>query len=177
MKLQKGKSAVWVTYYFSNLCLMSLVILMRGVFSYAKIEKGNGLKSCIVGKAENVQEEASKLLRSLRIIIMSKTISFFLTFYGGKRWTTSLHQQLSFCHYLDALVPVQMPFLMVLCFLDLQTVESCKKPSSVQMVKRLDFSNLLGLDTNLKNGRWACEINFDLLWHVHTENRFSVCWA
>ncbi|XP_050941994.1 DNA mismatch repair protein MSH1, mitochondrial isoform X3 [Cucumis melo] len=33
-----------------------------------------------------------------------------------------------------------------------ETVESCKKPSSVQMVKRLDFSNLLGLDTNLKNG-------------------------
>uniref|UniRef100_A0A0A0L490 DNA mismatch repair proteins mutS family domain-containing protein n=2 Tax=Cucumis sativus TaxID=3659 RepID=A0A0A0L490_CUCSA len=33
-----------------------------------------------------------------------------------------------------------------------ETVESCKKPSSVQLVKRLDFSNLLGLDTNLKNG-------------------------
>lgn len=33
-----------------------------------------------------------------------------------------------------------------------EMVESCKKPSSVQLVKRLDFSNLLGLDINLKNG-------------------------
>jgi len=29
----------------------------------------------------------------------------------------------------------------------------CRKPSTVQLVKRLTYSNLLGLDVNLKNGR------------------------
>lgn len=65
--------------------ISTLVILMRGIFSRVKTVKGNGLKSCTLGKVENIQEEASKLLRSLRILIMSKTISSFLTFYGGKR--------------------------------------------------------------------------------------------
>ena len=29
----------------------------------------------------------------------------------------------------------------------------CRKFSTVQLIERLDFSNLLGLDSNLKNGR------------------------
>ncbi|KAK4478239.1 hypothetical protein RD792_017522 [Penstemon davidsonii] len=33
-----------------------------------------------------------------------------------------------------------------------QRMQMCKKPSSVMLVKRLSFSNLLGVDTNLKNG-------------------------
>ncbi|RXH78431.1 hypothetical protein DVH24_001949 [Malus domestica] len=33
-----------------------------------------------------------------------------------------------------------------------ERMEMCRKPSTVQLVKRLDYSNLLGLDVNLKNG-------------------------
>ncbi|XP_042375804.1 DNA mismatch repair protein MSH1, mitochondrial-like isoform X2 [Zingiber officinale] len=32
-------------------------------------------------------------------------------------------------------------------------MQLCKKPSTVQLIKRLDYSNLLGLDVNLRNGR------------------------
>lgn len=58
-----------------------------------------------------------------------------------------------FCHYFDTLIIVEMLCIMVFLSLHSQTVESCKKPSSVQLVKRLVFSNLLGVDVNLKNGR------------------------
>lgn len=30
----------------------------------------------------------------------------------------------------------------------------CKKPSTVQLTKRLDYSNILGLNVSLKNGRY-----------------------
>ncbi|KAL6971212.1 DNA mismatch repair ATPase msh1 [Sarracenia purpurea var. burkii] len=33
-----------------------------------------------------------------------------------------------------------------------ERMQLCRKPSSVQLIKRLTFSNLLGLDANLKNG-------------------------
>ncbi|XP_050374401.1 DNA mismatch repair protein MSH1, mitochondrial isoform X1 [Argentina anserina] len=33
-----------------------------------------------------------------------------------------------------------------------ERMQMCRKPSTVQLVKRLDYSNLLGLDVNLKNG-------------------------
>ncbi|XP_024030743.1 DNA mismatch repair protein MSH1, mitochondrial isoform X1 [Morus notabilis] len=33
-----------------------------------------------------------------------------------------------------------------------ERLQNCKKPSTVQLVKRLEYSNLLGLDVNLKNG-------------------------
>ncbi|XP_058210067.1 DNA mismatch repair protein MSH1, mitochondrial isoform X1 [Rhododendron vialii] len=33
-----------------------------------------------------------------------------------------------------------------------ERMESCRKPSTVQLIKRLMYSNLLGLDINLKNG-------------------------
>ncbi|KAF7146041.1 hypothetical protein RHSIM_Rhsim04G0171100 [Rhododendron simsii] len=33
-----------------------------------------------------------------------------------------------------------------------ERMESCRKPSTVQLIKRLTYSNLLGLDINLKNG-------------------------
>ncbi|KAL5542436.1 hypothetical protein UlMin_010146 [Ulmus minor] len=33
-----------------------------------------------------------------------------------------------------------------------ERLQNCRKPSTVQLVKRLDYSNLLGLDVNLKNG-------------------------
>lgn len=38
------------------------------------------------------------------------------------------------------------------CFV-FQRMQLCKKPSSVLLVKRLTFSNLLGVDDSLKNGR------------------------
>lgn len=68
----------------------TLVILMCRFFFFTLTVKGNGSESCILEKVENIPDEASKLLRSLRILTMSKTISSFLTFYGGKRWTTGL---------------------------------------------------------------------------------------
>lgn len=33
-----------------------------------------------------------------------------------------------------------------------ERLEMCRKPSSIQLVKRLSYSNLLGLDVNLKSG-------------------------
>ncbi|XP_058095000.1 DNA mismatch repair protein MSH1, mitochondrial isoform X2 [Magnolia sinica] len=33
-----------------------------------------------------------------------------------------------------------------------EKMQTCKKPSSIQLVKRLNYSNLLGLDVSLKNG-------------------------
>ncbi|KAI8560751.1 hypothetical protein RHMOL_Rhmol04G0280600 [Rhododendron molle] len=33
-----------------------------------------------------------------------------------------------------------------------ERMELCRKPSTVQLIKRLTYSNLLGLDINLKNG-------------------------
>lgn len=36
-----------------------------------------------------------------------------------------------------------------------QNLQRCKKPSTVNLVKRLMYSNLLGLDASLKNGRYA----------------------
>ncbi|MED6132167.1 DNA mismatch repair ATPase msh1 [Stylosanthes scabra] len=33
-----------------------------------------------------------------------------------------------------------------------ERMEVCKKPSTVQLLKRLEYSNLLGLDCNLRNG-------------------------
>ncbi|XP_021894363.1 DNA mismatch repair protein MSH1, mitochondrial-like isoform X2 [Carica papaya] len=34
-----------------------------------------------------------------------------------------------------------------------ERLQMCRKPSTVQLVKRLVYSNLLGLDVNLKSGR------------------------
>jgi hypothetical protein len=41
------------------------------------------------------------------------------------------------------------------CFLSklLQKLEMCKKPSTMNLIERLDYSNLLGMDSNLKNGK------------------------
>ncbi|KAF3457540.1 hypothetical protein FNV43_RR02198 [Rhamnella rubrinervis] len=33
-----------------------------------------------------------------------------------------------------------------------ERMQACRKPSTVQLVKRLEYSNLLGLDVNLKSG-------------------------
>ncbi|KAF3946324.1 hypothetical protein CMV_027398, partial [Castanea mollissima] len=33
-----------------------------------------------------------------------------------------------------------------------ERLKICRKPSTVQLIKRLTYSNLLGLDVNLKNG-------------------------
>lgn len=40
---------------------------------------------------------------------------------------------------------------LIYCF---QRMESCRKPSSVQLTQRLVYSNILGLDPTLRNGRW-----------------------
>ncbi|XP_022865206.1 DNA mismatch repair protein MSH1, mitochondrial-like, partial [Olea europaea var. sylvestris] len=34
-----------------------------------------------------------------------------------------------------------------------ERIQMCRKPSSVLLVKRLTYSNLLGIDTSLRNGR------------------------
>ncbi|KAK1289610.1 hypothetical protein QJS10_CPB18g01857 [Acorus calamus] len=36
-----------------------------------------------------------------------------------------------------------------------ERMRMCKKPSSIQLIKKLVYSNLLGSDVNLKNGRWV----------------------
>ncbi|KAK2967930.1 hypothetical protein RJ640_010540 [Escallonia rubra] len=41
-------------------------------------------------------------------------------------------------------------------------MQMCRKPSTVQLVKRLTYSNLLGVDVNLKNGRPVFEFDH---WH------------
>nr|XP_048333227.1 DNA mismatch repair protein MSH1, mitochondrial isoform X4 [Ziziphus jujuba var. spinosa]XP_048333228.1 DNA mismatch repair protein MSH1, mitochondrial isoform X5 [Ziziphus jujuba var. spinosa] len=40
----------------------------------------------------------------------------------------------------------------VSCMSLLQRMQACRKPSTIQLLKRLEYSNLLGLDVNLKNG-------------------------
>ncbi|PON40282.1 hypothetical protein PanWU01x14_298510 [Parasponia andersonii] len=41
-----------------------------------------------------------------------------------------------------------------------ERMQNCRKPSTVQLVKRLTYSNLLGLDVNLKNGRSALSLSY-----------------
>jgi hypothetical protein len=46
-------------------------------------------------------------------------------------------------------------------------MESCRKPSSVQLTQRLVYSNILGLDSALRNGRWIyalCMLNTIVQW-------------
>jgi hypothetical protein len=44
-------------------------------------------------------------------------------------------------------------FSTIWCF---QKMEKCRKPSSVLLTQRLVYSNILGLDTALRNGRCIC---------------------
>ena len=46
-------------------------------------------------------------------------------------------------------------YLLILYYLMFQKMEKCRKPSSVQLTQRLVYSNILGLDPNLRNGRWG----------------------
>lgn len=45
-------------------------------------------------------------------------------------------------------------FFFLSCFLSKlwQELQTCKKPSTMNLIERLEYSNLLGLDSNLKNG-------------------------
>jgi hypothetical protein len=41
-------------------------------------------------------------------------------------------------------------------------MELLNKPVSKELTKRLDYSNLLGLDEELKNGRYMCQGSYSL---------------
>ncbi|KMZ64616.1 hypothetical protein ZOSMA_35G00730 [Zostera marina] len=46
----------------------------------------------------------------------------------------------------------------------IEKMQMCKKPSAIQLIKRLVYSNLLGLDDSLKNGSLKeGTLNFDIL--------------
>lgn len=55
------------------------------------------------------------------------------------------------------------------CFLSKlwQRLQMCRKLSTVQLTERLDYSNLPGLNPNMKNGRWVC-MKFMLLVYVRS---------
>ncbi|RWW36144.1 hypothetical protein BHE74_00058861 [Ensete ventricosum] len=52
-----------------------------------------------------------------------------------------------------------------------EKIQLCKKHSTVLLVKRLTYSNLLGLDVTLKNGRYA---EF-LISHSDEQSLLSCC--
>ena len=57
------------------------------------------------------------------------------------------------------------------CGILLQRMQMCKKPSTVHLVKRLIYSNLLGVDPNLKNGKWV----HMMLQYTMNSSLFLVC--
>lgn len=115
----------------------------------------------VVTKTKRFYEEAENLPRNLMPWIISWMKELSLTYCGGRRYATSyfikwLDNFLFFRCMLSSginLLGISNVNLFVFVF-HLQRMQMCRKPSTVQLVKRLDFSNLLGLDVNLKNGRW-----------------------
>ena len=64
------------------------------------------------------------------------------------------------------------------CFLSKlwQRLQMCRKLSTVQLTERLDYSNLPGLNPNMKNGRWVC-MKFMLLVYVRSIwRRWWISW-
>ena len=68
-----------------------------------------------------------------------------------------------------------LPFLHYLMF---QKMERCRKPSSIQLTQRLVYSNILGLDTALRNGRWnICSMHPTIImptWWYHWHNTGTI---
>lgn len=60
----------------------------------------------------------------------------------------------------------------IVLYLFLQRLQICRKPSTVHLVSRIVYSNLLGVDVNLKNGRWFLVILSRAL-HVCLDTCFS----
>ena len=82
-------------------------------------------------------EESNK-----RFFVMNITI---LIYCGGKRYLISF--SIFFFWVAEGKISLTMQYS------NLQKMEMFKKPSTVHLVKRLTYSNLLGLDVKLKNGR------------------------
>lgn len=88
--------------------------------------------------------------RALSNILWWKEVCYFILYQvTGQFFILSLH---TFIRHKSAWDLQCKPFLFL--FFHLQRMQMCRKPSTVQLVKRLEYSNLLGLDVNLKNGRW-----------------------
>ncbi|MED6211266.1 DNA mismatch repair ATPase msh1 [Stylosanthes scabra] len=55
-----------------------------------------------------------------------------------------------------------------------ERMDVCKKPKTVQLLKRLEYSNLLGLDCNLRNGRRILIVSFCLGAAYHKSQGWNI---
>lgn len=53
----------------------------------------------------------------------------------------------------------------------------CKKPSSISLINRLAYTNLLGVDSNLKNGRWDIVTIFYRFVYVLVSGTILLSWS
>lgn len=53
----------------------------------------------------------------------------------------------------------------------------CKKPSSISLINRLAYTNLLGVDSNLKNGRWDIVTIFYRFVYVLVSGKILLSWS
>ena len=106
-----------------------------------------GRISCFSGhKVLKRSTEATKKLKPLNNVLGEKELSSIL-------WWKEVCSFTFFLKLLDKLCIFVRVISFIFLFFLLQRLQTCKKPSTVQLVKRLEYSNLLGLDVNLKNGR------------------------
>lgn len=143
-------------------CLVILMILCSRMFDRRawskprKVSRGISVASRKANKQGEYCDES-----------MLSHIMWWKEVVANSWYLYPMHQGCFFC------------YLLILYYLMFQKMERCRKPSSIQLTQRLVYSNILGLDPNLRNGR--CGICFMRGWHNYALfsfylERFTWCY-